>query len=80
MRKLLVLAFIIPLLPVHFFSQTPVRPRYFAITHVTIIDMTGSPPKRNMTVTIYNGRIFAIRSSKIVPPMISRKSTARVNS
>ena len=67
MKKLLVLAFII-LLPISFFSQSPVRPEGFAITHVTIIDMTGSPPKKDMTVIISNGRIIAIRSSKILPP------------
>jgi imidazolonepropionase-like amidohydrolase len=67
MKKLFVLALII-LLPIPFFCQSPARPGGFAITHVTIIDMTGAPPKKDMTVIINEGRIFAIRSSKILPP------------
>lgn len=68
MRKLFVLALITLLLPVRFFCQAPPRPAAFALTNVTIIDMTGSPPKKGMTVIINEGRIFAIRSSKIQPP------------
>lgn len=67
MRKLFVLA-LITLLPVQFFYQVPAGSRSFAITHVSVIDMTGAPPKRDMTVIINEGRIFAIRSSKILPP------------
>jgi len=43
--------------------------RTLAITHVTVIDMTGDRPKPDMTVVIENGRITSIgRSSKIKIP------------
>ena len=41
-----------------------------ALTHVTVIDMTGIPPKRDLTVVITGNRITAIaRSNQIrIPP------------
>lgn len=36
------------------------RPTTLAFTHVTVIDMTGAPPKRNMTVLVTGNRITNI--------------------
>ena len=46
------------------------RARVLALTHVTVIDMTGAPPKRDLTVIITGNRITAIGSSKQIriPP------------
>lgn len=38
-----------------------------AFTHVTVIDMTGAPPKKDMTVVIINDRISAIGRRLRVP-------------
>ena len=39
------------------------------LRHVTVIDMTGAPPKRNVTVVIRQGRILRIsRDSMRIPP------------
>ena len=39
------------------------RARVLALTHVTVIDMTGAAPQRDMTVVITGNRITAIGSS-----------------
>lgn len=39
-----------------------------AVTHVTVIDMTGAAPKPNMTVLATGGRITAVGSSDSVTP------------
>ena len=40
-----------------------------AVTHVTVIDMTGAPPKPGMTVVVSGDRITAIgRSDSLSPP------------
>jgi imidazolonepropionase-like amidohydrolase len=50
------------------FSQTP-RPQVFVIKHVNVIDMTGAPPKKDMTVVISGDRITAIaRDYKVRVP------------
>jgi len=38
-----------------------------AITHVTVIDATGSPPKPDMTVIVKDGRIVVLANSADVP-------------
>jgi cytosine/adenosine deaminase-related metal-dependent hydrolase len=43
------------------------RTDVLAFTHVTVIDMTGAPPKRNMTVVITRDRITTIRRTGKVP-------------
>lgn len=55
-------------LPVHLYSQT-LQTRTFAIKNVTVIDMTGAPAKREMTVVIDGARIARIeKTSKIKIP------------
>jgi Amidohydrolase family len=52
-------------------AQSPLIPstKPLILTHVTIIDVTGSPAKPDMNVVIRNHRIAAIgRSSAVVPP------------
>ena len=39
------------------------EPHFLVINHVTVIDMTGAPPRTNMTVVIQADRIKQIRSS-----------------
>jgi imidazolonepropionase-like amidohydrolase len=52
-------------------AQEP-RLGVLALTHVTVIDMTGAPPKRDMTVVITGNRITAIaRSSRMRIPRTS---------
>lgn len=38
-----------------------------AITHVTVIDMTGAPPRADQTVVVCDGRIAAVRPSSATP-------------
>jgi hypothetical protein len=56
-------------LPVCLFAQQP-RTAVLAFTHVIVIDMTGAPPKPDMTVVITGNRITAIgRAGHVrVPP------------
>ncbi|MGH9866472.1 MAG: amidohydrolase family protein, partial [Candidatus Acidiferrales bacterium] len=54
------------------------QPGPIALTHVTVIDMTGAPPKSDMTVVIQTDRIVAVgRSSKTHPPKNARIIDAR---
>src|SRR5215831_3150765 len=46
-------------------SQT-VRVKPLAITHVNVIDATGSPTRPDMTVIVADGRIVAINKSGLV--------------
>ena len=39
-----------------------------AVTHVTVIDMTGAPPRPGMTVVVANGRIVAVGPIDSVSP------------
>src|SRR5436190_21501131 len=41
-------------------AQSPTSIPSISITHVTVIDMTGSPPRSNMTVLIRGNRIVSI--------------------
>lgn len=41
-------------------SSAQTRPKTLALIHVTVIDATGAPAKRGMTVVITNGRITAL--------------------
>lgn len=41
-------------------SSAQTRPKPLALIHVTVIDATGAPAKRGMTVVITNGRITAL--------------------
>src|SRR6266852_3881742 len=44
-----------------------------AITHVNIIDATGSPPQRDMTVVVKDGRIVELgRSDAVHAPVDAR--------
>ncbi len=38
-----------------------------AITHVTVIDTTGGPPRRVVTVVVRDGRIEAVAPDAVVP-------------
>jgi imidazolonepropionase-like amidohydrolase len=52
-------------------AQSPSIPstKPLILTNVTVIDVTGSPPKPDMSVVIRNHRIAAIgRTSSVVPP------------
>ena len=52
-------------------ARTPgARDRVTAVTHVTVIDATGAPAQRDMTVLVKDGRILAVAPSRRigVPP------------
>lgn len=62
---------LLTLLPLQCFGQSWPVPltRKLAITKVTVIDMTGAPPKADMTVIISDGRIYQLgKSTKIKIP------------
>ncbi len=44
-------------------AQSARDAKTLAITHVTVIDVAGGPPKPDMTVTVHGGRIAAISES-----------------
>ena len=68
MRKFLLLALII-FLPVTLFCEQNYTHVPVALTNITVIDMTGAPPNRGMTVVISKGRILTISThSKIKMP------------
>lgn len=72
MKKLFILA-LITLLPVSYFCNTPITHQPIAFTNITVIDMTGAPPKRGMTVVISKGRILIVSGhSKIKMPKNTR--------
>ncbi len=53
----------------HAQAQATDSPPQFVLTHVTIIDATGTPPRSDCTVVIADGRIKAIGSaSSTIPP------------
>jgi len=59
------------LFPAFLEAQSPSIPatKPLILTHVTVIDVTGSPAKPDMSVVIRNHRITAIgRTSSVVPP------------
>jgi len=61
------LIFALMLLPISLAGMTDARAQSqtdtIALTHVTVIDMTGAPPKRDFTVIISGNRIIDIRPS-----------------
>lgn len=46
-------------------SFVTAQPKVIALRNVTVIDMTGAPPKRNMTVVVRGTRISAIGSNRL---------------
>jgi hypothetical protein len=62
-RVLMILLIALMGLPTVKTLQEPVHNRLF-LTHVTVIDATGSLPKPDMTVEINQGRIISIRPSR----------------
>ena len=65
--KDLILAFL--LLPSLLVAQTrSVLPKSLILTHVTVIDATGSPAKLDMTVLIRDHRIIAIDRTSALSP------------
>lgn len=67
MRRLFVWLLLLAV-PAHLLSQT-LQTNTFAITNVTLIDMTGAPPKADVTVVVEGTRIIAIgKSAKIKLP------------
>ena len=54
------------------------RPRDLAITHVTLVDGTGAPPRADITVIVRDGRIAAVGPAGAVrPPRGARVVDAR---
>ena len=49
-------------------SRSQTTSRSLALTHVTVIDGTGAPPKSDMTVLIDNGRITRVQPSSTPIP------------
>jgi len=65
--KNLILAFL--LLPSLLGAQSPsVLTKHLVLTHVTVIDATGSPAKPDMSVVIRDHRIIAIGQTRSAPP------------
>src|SRR5215472_14269139 len=57
------------LLPILSVAQTQAVTPTLALTHVTVIDATGAPVNRDMTVIISGGRIRELgNSAKLHPP------------
>lgn len=70
MRKILALLLIL-LLPGLLLAQTmpPASSRPLVLAHVTMIDVTGAPPKSDMTVVVEGNRIMAVgKSGKVRVP------------
>jgi imidazolonepropionase-like amidohydrolase len=44
-------------------ARTPPPGQSLALTHVTVIDMTGAPPKSDQTVVITDGRFVELGNS-----------------
>src|SRR5882762_5302274 len=61
MRKLSPLLLLLLLVSQLIAQRLPVtQPTALAFTHVTLIDMTGAPPKPDMTVVVTSNRITAL--------------------
>ena len=64
----LILTFLITLSSISTFAQKEnVEDPFTALTHVNVIDATGSPVQSNMTVVINGNRIFALGKTGKVP-------------
>jgi len=72
MRNLLALWLII-VSPAFLIPQINSAPQSLVLTHVTVIDMTGAPPKPNMTVVIASNRITLLgRDTEVSAPPNAR--------
>jgi len=72
MRNLLALILVV-LLPALLNAQNPAASRSLVITHVTLIDMTGAPPKPEMSVVVTGDRIVGVgKTGEIVVPQNSQ--------
>src|SRR4051812_8365752 len=74
MRKMLALL-VIALLPAWFVAQAePItQPESLVFNHVTVIDMTGAPPKPDMTLVVVGDHIAALgKTGKIRVPKNAR--------
>lgn len=61
------------LLPTLLTAQTNTANQSLVLTHVTVIDMTGAPPKTDQTLIITDNRIVALgKSGEIVVPQNSQ--------
>ena len=61
MKVIISLTLVVLVFPIHVaYSRRPATRRPIVIHHVTVIDMTGAPPKPDMTVVITGERISAI--------------------
>ena len=58
---------LIVLLPSLLFAQANSAKRSLVLTHVTVIDMTGGPPKSDQTVITTDNRIVALGKSGEIP-------------
>lgn len=70
MRKTLTTLFLL-LLPALAFNQAKSTPKLkpLVLTHATVIDATGAPAKRDMSIVIVNGRITALgKTGKVRVP------------
>src|SRR2546421_9682874 len=79
MRKLLALLLAI-LLPAMLVAQTNsiAQSQPIVFVHATVIDMTGSPPKSDMTVVVQGARIVEIgKTGKVKVPTPARIVDAR---
>jgi len=60
-------------LPSLLIGQTNSANQSLVLTHVTVIDMTGAPPKSDQTLIITNNRIVALgKSGEIAVPQNSQ--------
>ncbi len=57
-------ALMLVVLSISLATGVPAQPKTLALTHVTVIDMTGAPPKRNVTVIINGSRIVDVGPSR----------------
>jgi hypothetical protein len=70
MKKLLALSLLL-ILPAEFPAQQPRNPQSSSLvfTNITVIDMTGAPPKSDMTVVIAGNRIIGLgRTGRVRVP------------
>lgn len=66
MRRLFAILLLI-LFPIRIFSQPAEPSQSLVLRNVTVIDMTGAPPRSAMTVVIENGRITKIGKTAKIP-------------
>lgn len=72
MKRVLTFLLLLPILSISVCAQQP-ESGVLAFIHVTVIDMTGAPPKKDMTVVITDERISAIgRTGRVRVPGSAR--------